>query len=131
MAPGTRIAVPQVVVPIERLDRAALRAIAYARSMSADVTVLGLATDEDVELLRQTLTRRADGVAVAIRPADGLAAYLDERERADPERPVTVVLSDIVPTHRWSYALHGDALLLKLRLFFRPNTVVVDVPYHL
>jgi hypothetical protein len=28
--------------------------------------------------------------------------------------------------------LHNQtALRLKLRLFFRPNTVVVDVPYHM
>jgi len=28
--------------------------------------------------------------------------------------------------------LHNQtALRLKLRLFFRPNTVVIDVPYHL
>jgi hypothetical protein len=43
-----------------------------------------------------------------------------------------VVLSNIVPRRRWLYVLHGlSSLRLKLRLFFRPNTVVVDVPYHL
>lgn len=131
MAITTRLAVPQVVVPIERLDRAALRAMAYARTMSADVTVVALARDEDAERLRAALARRADGVALIVRRTDGLASYLDERERADPERPVTVVLSDVVPRRPWSYALHADALRLKLRLFFRPNTIVVDVPFHI
>lgn len=131
MARIARIAVPQVIVPIERLDRPTLRALAYARTLSSDVTALGLAAEDDRERLRDELRRRADGVAVAIRPAGGLTAYLDERERSDPERPIAVVVSDVVPRRRWSYPLHAEALRLKLRLFFRPNTVVVDVPYHL
>jgi len=37
-----------------------------------------------------------------------------------------------VHSHFWEYPLHNQtALRLKLRLFFRRNTVVVDVPYHL
>jgi hypothetical protein len=41
------------------------------------------------------------------------------------------VLSEFVPRHPWEYLLHNQAALrLKLRLFFRPNTVVIDVPYH-
>jgi hypothetical protein len=45
---------------------------------------------------------------------------------------VTVVLSEFVPRHFWENPLHGQtALRLKLRLFFRPNTIVIDVPYHL
>jgi hypothetical protein len=122
--------VPQVVVPIERLDRAALRAIAYARTISTDVTVLALASGAHAEQLKRRLRARHDGVAVAVRGPEGLASYLDERERDDPERPITVVVSDIVPRRRWSYALHAEALSLKVRLFFRPNTVVVDCPYH-
>jgi hypothetical protein len=43
-----------------------------------------------------------------------------------------VVLSEFVPRHLWEHLLHNQvALRLKLRLFFRRNTVVVDVPYHL
>ncbi len=43
-----------------------------------------------------------------------------------------MVLSELVPRHIWEYPLHNQtALRLKLRLFFRPNTVVVDVPYKI
>jgi hypothetical protein len=43
-----------------------------------------------------------------------------------------MVLAEFVPRHFWEYLLHNQtALRLKLRLFFRPNTVVIDVPYHL
>jgi hypothetical protein len=133
-----RVAVPQVVVPLRRLDRPALAAVSYARSISSDVTVLFAIDDPaDAERLRAQLRSRANEVPIVLRLThDGsvlgvLLPYLDERERQDPERPLTVVVSDIVPRHPWSYLLNDAALGLKLRLFFRPNTVVVDVPYHL
>jgi hypothetical protein len=106
--------------------------------MSTDVTALFAIEDPaEAERLRARWSSRADGVPLVLRTSpDGsllrvLLPYLDERERDDPERPLAVVVSDIVPRHRWGYLLHGTALVLKLRLFFRPNTVVVDVPYHL
>ncbi len=62
----------------------------------------------------------------------GLLAYLDALDDQDPGRATIVVLSEFVPRHFWEGLLHNQAALrLKLRLFFRRNTVVVDVPYHL
>ena len=61
-----------------------------------------------------------------------LLAYVDAIRKGDPDRAVTVVLSEFVPRHFWEYPLHNQtALRLKLRLFLRTNTIVVDVPYHL
>ena len=60
-----------------------------------------------------------------------LLAYIDAVDRQDPRRPITVVLPEFVPRHWWEYLLHNlTAWRLKLRLFFRPDTIVVDVPYH-
>src|SRR5207249_2319338 len=60
-----------------------------------------------------------------------LVAYIDALQKQEPQRPITVVLSEFVPRRPWEYLLHNQAALrLKLRLFFRPNTVVIDVPYH-
>ena len=61
-----------------------------------------------------------------------LLAYIDALRDSTPAQPVVVVLAEFVPTRFWQYALHNQAALrLKFRLFFRPNTVVVDVPSHL
>jgi hypothetical protein len=61
-----------------------------------------------------------------------LLAYIDALHKLDPTRPLTVVLSEYVPKHFWEFLLHNQtALRLKFHLFFRPNTVVIDVPYHL
>jgi hypothetical protein len=44
---------------------------------------------------------------------------------------VTVVLAEFVPKHFWQRFLHNQlALRLKKALIDRPNTVLVEVPYH-
>lgn len=138
-APLPRLAVPHVVVPIARLDRAALAALAFARSISLDVTALHVVRSHaDGDRMRRRWEARGDGIALVVIASPygdliaQLLAYLDERERTDPERPITVVLAELVPRRVWDHLLHAQtALRLKLRLFFRPNTVVIDVPYHL
>jgi len=61
-----------------------------------------------------------------------LLNLLDAIDRGGPGRPIVVVLAEFVPRH-WPEALLHDqtALLLKLRLFVRRNTSVLDVPFHL
>jgi amino acid transporter len=130
---------PHVVVPISRLDQAALSALAYARSISPEVTALHVAADrEAVEAMKRRWEEWGADIKLVIVESPyraliaPLLAYLDAAERMDPTRPTTVLLAEFVPRHIWEYPLHNQtALRLKLRLFFRPNTVVVDVPYHL
>jgi amino acid transporter len=130
---------PRVVVPVSRLDRASLAALAYARSISEDVTAIHVASDGDaVEAMQDRWEAWGGPVKLVILESPyralmaPLLAYLDATESLDPSRPTTVVLAEFVPRHIWEYPLHNQtALRLKLRLFGRPNTVVVDVPYHL
>ena len=61
-----------------------------------------------------------------------ILSYIDQIDHADPGQPVTVILPEFVPRHWWQSFLHNQtALRLKAALLFRPNTVVIDVPYHL
>jgi hypothetical protein len=130
---------PRVIVPISRLDRSSLAALAYARSISDDVTALHVASDGDaVDAMQDRWEAWGGPVKLVILESPyralmaPLLAYLDATETLDPTRPTTVVLAEFVPRHWWEYPLHNQtALRLKLRLFGRPNTVVVDVPYHL
>jgi hypothetical protein len=56
---------------------------------------------------------------------------MDALQKQAPERPIVVVLSEVVPRHWWEALLHNQTgLRLKLRLFRRRNTIVADVPYH-
>jgi amino acid transporter len=130
---------PVVIVPVARLDRATLQALAFARSISSDVTAVHVSDDpQEIEQLKQKWERWGQGIPLVIvespyRALIGpLLAYIDAVDKQDPNRPVTVVLPEFVPRHFWENPLHGQtALRLKLALFFRPNTIVIDVPYHL
>ena len=130
---------PRIVVPVSRLDRATLNALAFATSIASDVTAIHVADDpDDVARMKADWERWGGPVNLVILESPYRAliapmlAYLDATDRADPAQPTTVVLPEFVPSHIWEYPLHNQtALRLKLRLFFRRNTVVVDVPYHL
>ncbi len=59
-------------------------------------------------------------------------AYIDALDRSQPGQMVTVVLPEFITRWPWQRFLHNQlALRLKKVLVDRPNTVVVDVPYHL
>jgi amino acid transporter len=130
---------PRVVVPVSRLDRATLNALAFAASIATDVTAIHVSDEpDDVARMKADWERWGGPVNLVILESPYRAliapmlAYLDATDRADPAQPTTVVLPEFVPSHIWEYPLHNQtALRLKLRLFFRRNTVVVDVPYHL
>ncbi len=130
---------PRVVVPVNRIDRATLNALAFAASIATDVTAIHVADDlVDVARMKSDWERWGGPVNLVILESPYRAliapmmAYLEATDRDDPTQPTTVVLPEFVPRHIWEYPLHNQtALRLKLRLFFRRNTVVVDVPYHL
>jgi len=57
---------------------------------------------------------------------------LDAVSKTDAEAPTTVVLAEYVPRRWWEWPLHNQtALRQKATRFVRPNTAVIDVPYHL
>jgi amino acid transporter len=135
---------PLVIVPLARLDRAALRALAFASAISPDVRAVHIATSEDSAAgfkrrwERWAGKRIAEGREIDLDVIESpfrslmqpLLRYIDrigERDR----RPVTVVLAEYVPRRWWEFFLHSQtALRLKAALLFRPDTVVIDVPYH-
>ncbi|HJT63400.1 MAG TPA: amino acid permease, partial [Candidatus Limnocylindria bacterium] len=130
---------PIVIVPIARLDRPALGALTFARKLSDRATAIHVTNDAaDAGALREQWTALGNGMELVVvespyRALMGpLLRYMDALQSQDPSRPVVVVLSEIVPRHWWENFLHNQSSLrLKLRLFGRRNTIVVDVPYHL
>jgi amino acid transporter len=131
---------PRIIVPISRIDRAALHALSVARGLSGDVYAVHISFDSDGAREFKKRWGRLMGEAIAldtiISPYRALLPpllrYIDAVDRGDPGRPIIVVLAEFVPRHWWEALLHNQtAFLLKLRLFVRPNTSVLDVPYHL
>jgi hypothetical protein len=115
-----------VVVPIERVDRASLTAIAYALSISWDVTALHVETGGlETEGIRERWRTRRDGVRLDIVDGDvDLATYLAERD----ERGLVVVMPTIVPRPRWLDPFVNWTALRKARDARRDGAAVVTVP---
>ncbi|HEY8170891.1 MAG TPA: APC family permease [Candidatus Limnocylindria bacterium] len=128
---------PIVIVPIARLDRPALAAIAFANSISSEAVAVHVTNDPDAaNEMRRRWPSWASSTALIVvespyRALIGpLLAYMDALQEQAPERPIVVVLNEVVPRHWWENFLHNQTgLRLKLRLFSRPNTIVADVPY--
>ncbi len=130
---------PTIIVPVPAVDRAIQRTVAVARSLSTNVTGVHVTDDaETAERLQQRWNRAVKDVPLVVlespyRSLVGpLLTYINAVQQRNPGVPVVVVLSEFVPRHFWEYPLHNQtALRLKAALFFRPNTIVMDVPYHL
>ena len=128
-----------VVVPIAALNRVARQTLAYARSISDNVTAIHISDDpEAIEQLREAWSREIPDVPLVIiespyRSLVGpLLTYLDELQAQAPGATLTVVLPEYIPRHWWEQILHNQtALRIKAALLFRPGTVVTSVPYHL
>jgi len=128
---------PAVIVPVARIDRAGLQALAFARSVSPDVKAVHVSTStESANEFQRRWQRLGTDIPLDIveSPFRSLVApllkYIDAIDKSD-DRPITVVLSEFVPRHWWEWFLHSQtAMRLKASLLFRPNTIVIDVPYH-
>jgi hypothetical protein len=130
---------PILVVPVPGRNRAVARTIRYARALSNNVTALHVTDDlDDAAELRKRWEAWGTDVPLVIleskyRVLTGpLLPYLDAVGKQNPSAPITVVLAEYVPHRWWEWPLHDQtALWLKGTLFFRPNTAVIDLPYHL
>ncbi|MBM4434852.1 MAG: APC family permease [Chloroflexi bacterium] len=135
---------PIVIVPIARLDRAAVQALAFATSISPHVKAVHIASSQESaheferRWERWAGRRLPDGRVIDLDTVASqyraliqpLLKYIDRIDERDP-RPITVVLAEFVPRHWWEFILHSQtAFRLKAALLFRPNTIVIDVPYH-
>jgi len=129
---------PIVIVPISRLDRPALQAIAFANSLDPDAVAVHVTSDpETARSLRERWPdwARSTELVVVESPYRALIgpllAYMDALQRQAPERPIVVVLAEFITRHWWERPLHNQtALRLRLRLMRRRNTIVANVPYR-
>jgi hypothetical protein len=130
---------PILIVPVPGLNRVVARTVGYARALSKNVTAIHITDDlAAADELRCAWKAWETDVPLVIlesryRALTGpLLHYLDAIGKKNPNTPITVVLAEYVPRRWWEWPLHNQtALRLKGALFFRPNTCVVDVPYHL
>jgi amino acid transporter len=128
-----------VIVPIDELNAATLRTVACARTISPNVTAIHVTDDiERAHALRKAWEQTVLDVPLVIidSPYRSFVApvlsYIDRLDKRDPGEFVTVVLPEFRTAWPWQRFLHNQsARRLKNALLDRPNTIVVEVPYHL
>jgi amino acid transporter len=132
----------RAIVPVPTLNRAVVRAINVARSITDDVRAVYISEDAEASSrMRNRWERQVPGMPLVIVEspyralAGPLMAYLDVLDRAwppDKPEPITfVVVPEYVARHWWERVLYNQsARRLRSILLGRPHTVVVDVPYR-
>ena len=129
-----------IVVLVGRINKASLSALQYAKSLAPDrlVAVTVVSDAHEAESIQNQWAEHNVDIPLEIKlsPYRDLAGpivqFLDELDESYDNDIVTVILPEFVLTRWWQQLLHNQsALLLKGRLLFRRNTVVVSVPYHI
>ncbi len=143
--PGNEIFNPEqrgrqaMLIPVDGINRAVLRTVEYARTLSPNVTALHITDDMETgqQLRREWESTVLDVPFVLINsPFRSFVApvlsYIDALDKADPGQFVTVVLPEYRARWPWQRWLHNQSSRrLKNTLIERPNTVIIEVPYLL
>jgi amino acid transporter len=129
-----------VVVLVGRVHRATLAALAYAKSLAPDrlIAMSVVSDQEEAEAIQRQWAEFHLDIPLEIRLSPyrdlsgSVVEFIDELDQAYENDIVTVILPEFVLKRWWEQLLHNQsALMLKARLLFRRNTVVVSVPYHI
>ncbi|MEV7230136.1 APC family permease [Polymorphospora sp. NPDC051019] len=128
-----------VVVPVLRLDLAALRALAYAASLGQPCLAVHISPDDgEADRFRAEWQAWGDHLRleVVVSPYRAVIAtlvgYLEALRALRPDVALTVVVPEIVVRRRWHRLLHGGTpRRLRRALRGRPGLVITSVPIHI
>ena len=128
-----------VVVPVNGITKATAGALVYATTISDDVRAVYVEVDPlDTPRMRREWESWDNGVELVVCPSPyrsvlrPLVAYVDGLRRTAPGELVSIVVPEIVPHRWWEHLLHNKtALYIRTAFLFRPNVVVIAVPFLL
>jgi amino acid transporter len=128
-----------VVVPVNRITKAAAGALVYATTISDEVIALYVEVDKRyTEDIRREWEEWDIGVPLEVLPSPyrsvlrPLVEYVENLRMVSPGELVTIVVPEIVPKKWWEHLLHNKtALYIRTAFLFKPNVVVTAVPYLL
>ena len=140
---------PIVVLPVDRWSLVAEKALRYAWTLSKEIHVLNIACGEDTDSLCRQWGELVEKPAQAAGlPAPKLVVldspyrfvvkpivqYALERQEAEPDRVITVLIPELVEDHWYHYLLHNNRPeAIRALLLFNGNQriTVATIPYHL
>ena len=128
-----------VLVPINGVNQAVIRAVDYARSRPGEVRAVMV--DVDTQATARIQIQWAQwgcGIQLTILPCPyrsvlgSILDYVEDLLNKEPDTWVTVVIPEILPARWWHNILHNQrALMLKASLLFKDRVILTDVPFHL
>jgi amino acid transporter len=128
-----------VVIPISGLHRGVLNAIRYGMSISHDLRICYVKTDDESYIrLKAAWDEKFPNLQLHVlespyRSISGpILDYIDLVTKEHPTEFITVIFPEFL-TARWHHQLlhNQTAWLIKLSLIYRKNVVVTSVKYHL
>jgi amino acid transporter len=128
-----------VVVPVNAITKATANALVYATTISEDVRALYVEVDKRITEPFCAEWKAWDiGVDLVVLPSPyrtvirPIVEYVTHLTSADEADLVSVVVPEIVPHRWWEHLLHNKtALYIRTAFLFKPNVVVIQVPYLL
>lgn len=128
-----------VIVPVNGITKASAGALVYATTISDDVRAVYVEVEPAATERMKTEWEQWDiGVPLVVvkspyrsilRP---LVKHVDRLRMTTPGELVSIVVPEIVPHRWWEHLLHNKtALYIRTAFLFRPNVVVIAVPYRL
>lgn len=130
----------RVILPIGGVHRGSLTALAYAQSLSVDVTAVYVSMDPaESEKVKRKWDTWGGGVRLVVLDSPYrllIEPLLDYIQMIDvhrqPGENITIIVPQFVPKHWWSNALHAQtALMLRMALLFKRGIVITEVPYQI
>ncbi|MFN3696904.1 MAG: APC family permease [Pseudobdellovibrio sp.] len=128
-----------VVIPISGLHRGVMNAIRYGKSISTDIRVCFVKTD-DLSAQRMLDAWNAkfpdSKLYVLDSPyrsiSEPILNFIDDVRKEHPTEFITVIFPEFV-TFKWYHQLlhNQTAWLIKLSLIYKKNVIVTSVKYHL
>ena len=128
-----------VVVPVSGITKATAGALVYATTISDDVRAVYVEVDpQATEALRAQWSAWDIGVDLIVVPSPyrsvlhPLVEHVSAIEQRGEADLVSIVVPEVVPHHWWEHFLHNKtALYIRTAFLFKPNVVVIAVPYQL
>lgn len=133
-----RVAHHKVIVLIAGVHRGTLAALAYARSLSADVTAVHVSIDpQEAQRVVDKWNVYGEGTRLVVLDSpyrlfiEPVMAFIEGLlKNRQPSEVLTVVVPQFVPSHWWENLLHNQtALMLRFALLFKRGLVILEVPY--
>jgi len=129
----------RVIVLIASVHRGSLAALAYARTLSNDVTSVHVSTDPiESSKVKEKWEYYGEGTRLVMLESpyrlliEPVMEYIEKiLSIRQQDEIVTVVVPQFVPAHWWENFLHNQtALMLRFGLLFKPGLVIIEVPYQ-